>query len=319
MSQWIPVDEVRVFGERMLSPYRGVMHTIATAWADAATIDGRTWTLYVRGECLYDDPDEVADPLMSVPDVKFGTWSAERGFHRAPIRLPTFDDRVCAAGDQLLAAVERHAGELPFSLADRFERWLLAGTGEPLALIESTCSLQACSNDGPLRWTPGQQCLHEVQQMTALSEAIAALAGHDPRAQWFERNADGSGIARSAVDGGAPLDATLPATRFDPLFVGGALLDQAHVHLLEQLHRWQSPALLQLPTLSDAERSRLEHAACRYAERVAMQLPLYPCVIDGAAITAALVEARLRRSAPRAAVRDAGRDDLSPDYIEIPD
>jgi hypothetical protein len=42
-------------------------------------------------------------------------------------------------------------------------------------------------------------------------------------------------------------------------------------------------------------------------------------VLDRAAVTAALVEARLRRSHPDQGETAAGRRTLSPDYIEIPD
>ena len=140
----------------MLNPFRGVMHSVVTGWADAVTIDGRDWTLYVRGECLYDDLDALDDLAVTVPDVKYGTWSADKGFQRAPIRMPTFDARVRAEGERLLAAVRQHASELPFVLADRFELWLLhASTGRPLALIASACSARDCDPQLPARWTPG--------------------------------------------------------------------------------------------------------------------------------------------------------------------
>ena len=107
----------------------------------AVTIDGRHWTLYVRGECLYDDLEQFDDPGVMVPDVKYGSWSPDNGFQRAPIRMPTFDDRVRAHGERLLEAVRQHAPSLPFALADRFELWLLhAVTGRPLALIASRSS-----------------------------------------------------------------------------------------------------------------------------------------------------------------------------------
>ena len=95
----------------MLSPFRGIMHSVATRWADAVTTDGRHWTLYVRGECLYDDLDEVGNTSVTVPDVKYGTWSDATGFQRAPIRMPTFDEQVCAHGERLLVAIVPMNGE----------------------------------------------------------------------------------------------------------------------------------------------------------------------------------------------------------------
>lgn len=305
----------------MLSPYRGVMHSVVTGWADAVTIDGRNWTLYVRGECLYDDLRDLQEQAISVPDVKYGTWSEKTGFQRAPIRLPTFDARVREQGARLLAAVEQHAVDLPFPLADRFERWLLnARNGLPLALIASSCEPEVCENTNDTRWTPGQTCMAEMPEAQALCAAITGLAGSTPRARWYERHADGSGTPNGAR--GEPGDSSpepLAASCFDPLLVDAGALDADQAALLAALHDWQAPALLQLPTLSDAQRARLEIAACAQALRLAEQLPLYPRVLDRQAITAALVEARLRGSQTTGASPAGDACSMSPDYIEIPD
>jgi hypothetical protein len=304
----------------MLSPYRGLMHCVVTEWADAVTTDGRSWTLYVRGECLYDDLADMQAHAVTVPDVKYGTWSEKTGFQRAPIRLPTFDDQVCHEGEQLLRAVLSHVDELPFPLADRLELWLLHGeTGLPLALIASGCSPAECETPALLRWTPGQLCLRELPQAQALVEAIAELAGDRPRAQWFERQADGSGAACNPDTTGAPMSgAVLAARHFADLQVDAAALDTAQARLLDAVHAWQAPALLQLPGLSRRQRDTFEAAACRHAVRLAEQLPLYPCVQDEAAITAALVEARLRSSSGSRSAAPGGGEALSPYYLETP-
>ncbi|MCG6967694.1 MAG: hypothetical protein LJE59_14430 [Chromatiaceae bacterium] len=305
----------------MLGPFRGVMHSVVTEWADAVTTDGRGWTLYVRGECLYDDLADLERHAVSVPDVKFGTWSERAGLRRAPIRMPTFDARVRAEGGRLLAAVQRHAAELPFALADHFELWLLnAATGLPLALIASGCSMHDCEAPAGARWTPGQLCMRELPEARELNNVIAELAGANPQAQWFERHADGSGSARSAVAGShARLRQTLPSACFAPLFVDAGALSEQQQGLLSALLRWQSPALLQLPDLSIEQRARFEAAACAHALRLAEQLPLYPRVLDSSAVTAALVEARLRNSRPGKDPKADAAHSMSPDYIEIPD
>ena len=300
----------------MLSPFRGVMHSVVTRWADAVTTDGREWTLYVRGACLYDDPAEIDDPTVSIPDVKYGSWSSQAGFRRAPIRMPTFDQRVREEGEHLLASVQRHAPRLPFPLADRFELWLLHGdTGLPLALIGSSCDAASCEAPLATRWTPGQACMAELPAARELHALIARLAGPVPRAQWFERHPDG---AATLDPGAATTPDTLSGTRFPGLLVDTGALDRAQLRLLSALLQWQSPSLLQLPNLTRPQRARFEAAACGYAVRLAEQLPLYPCVLDRAAVTAALVEARLRRSHPDQGETAAGQRTLSPDYIEIP-
>lgn len=168
----------RCFGQRMLSPFRGIMHCIVNDSADAVTTDGRVWTLYVRGECLYDDLPDLDHREVTIPDVKYGQWSAKGGFRRAPIRLPTFDARVREEGDRLLQAVRHHAESLPFPLADRFELWLLhSDTGQPLAMIASCCDAEECELPALVRWTPGQLCMAELEEARQLSRIIDELAG----------------------------------------------------------------------------------------------------------------------------------------------
>jgi len=305
----------------MLSPYRGVMHSVVRDWADAVTTDGRAWTLYVRGECLYDDPLDLQDRSISVPDVKYGSWSARTGFMRAPIRLPTFDERVREQGEALLSAVQTHAAALPFPLADRFELWLLHGaSGQPLALIASGCTTDDCAQPARAQWTPGRNCMAELPEAVQLHRRIAELAGPTPRAQWFERHADGSGSAVLPRAGAATVaERHLPADRFSSLLIDRDALGADSGRLLDALLSWQSPALLQLPGLTREQRRHFETAACGHALRLADSLPLYPCVLDRRAITAALVEARLRRTHQESRQGSEAVRAMSPDYIEIPD
>ena len=309
--------DTRCFGQRMLSPFRGVMHSVVTGWADAVTIDGRNWTLYVRGECLYDDLDTLDDPAVTVPDVKYGSWSADKGFQRAAIRMPTFDARVRDEGERLLAAVKQQAPRLPFALTDRFEHWLLhASTQRPLALIASACSARDCDQQLPPRWTPGQACMAELPAAKQLHRVLKELAGPTPRAIWFERLPDGRGAALGSDSDGIP---RLPAECFAQLQVDRNALAGGQRDLLDAVQAWQAPALLHLPDLDTAQRRRFELAACRHAQRVAEQLPLYPEVINQAAITAALVEARLRCANPVQPTSVPGSIALGPFYVEIPD
>ncbi len=300
----------------MLSPYRGVMHCVETGSADAVTTDGRHWTLYVRGECLYDDPAQIAAQGISVPDVKYATWSERTGLRRAPIRLPTFDDRVRREGERLLDAVRRFAPRLPFALADRYELWLLHGDSQrPLALIDSACSAADCALPASPGWTPGQLCMQALPAAVELKRLVGGLAGEPPRAAWFERRADGSGVRLS----GQPGPSRQPAAAFDQMLIDRGAIQSTAPRLIEALDSWQSPALLQLPTLAESERRRLEIQACGHAERLAEHLPLYPCLLERRAVTAALVAARLRRATGEGDPARLSPVALSPDYIEVAD
>lgn len=316
-----PGNTVRCFGQRMLNPFRGVMHCVVTGWADAVTIDGRHWTLYVRGECLYDDLSDIRGQNVTIPDVKYGIWSERGGFQRAPIRLPTFDERVRLEGEQLLDAVIDRARHLPFPLDDHFELWLLHGrTRRPLALIGSCCSRVDCQPPPLARWTPGQACMAEIRAANELCAAVAALAGPQPRAAWFERNDKGAGTrCEEESTDPSPCPASLSAEHFDWLNLDQAALSVAQTELFDEVIDWQSPSWLQLPGLDDAQRQQFESAACGHALRLAEQLPLYPRVLDEAAITAALVEARLRHSTAWSDPAGSRGVPLSPYYLEVAD
>lgn len=311
---------VRCFGQRILNPFRGVMHSVVTKWADAVTVDGRNWTLYVQGECLYDDLDAAGDPAITVPDVKYGSWSAKAGFRRAPIRMPTFDKQVSRHGEHLLSAVQSHAPDLPFALADRFELWVLnTATGLPLALLASACTHRECRDIPITRWTPGQACMAELPDAHRCSEVLAAYAGPQPIARWFERQDDGSGVEVDSPANTVDTRRALHQDLFPPLQVDRHALTDDERALLDAVHAWQAPAILHLPTLSRSQRRQFEALACRHALRVAGQLPLFPEIVDEAMITAALVEARLRRSLPRRSDVSDNAASMSPDYVEIPD
>jgi len=159
----------------------------------------------------------------------------------------------------------------------------------------------------------------DLPEAAQLHRRIAELAGPTPRALWFERHADGSGSALLHGAGAMMVvEQHLPADRFSSLLVDRDALGAGTGRLLDALLSWQSPALLQLPGLTREQRRRFEAAACGHALRLADNLPLYPCVLDGSAITAALVEARLRRSHPTSRQDTEAVKAMSPDYIEIP-
>jgi len=86
----------RCFGQRMLSPFRGVMHCIVIDSAAAVTTDGRVWTLYFYGECLYDDLPDLDHRQVTIPHVKYGQWSAMADVRCLPT-IPKFQ-RVSTRG-----------------------------------------------------------------------------------------------------------------------------------------------------------------------------------------------------------------------------
>lgn len=286
-------SEILCFAQRILNPFRGAMHTLKMKWADAVTTDGRNWTLYVRGERFYDDLDDADVDNISVPDIKFGTWSERQGFERAPIRLPTFDHLVRQEGEKLLQAVIEAAPSLPFDYQDHHELWLLhRHSGRPLALIASRCGHQPEEQPPLLRWTPGLAAMAHDTGFERLRDRVAALAGKQPRVAWFDNRRN-----------------TLPEGGLDQNVLTDAESE------LQRLRHWLAPCQLLL-AMDDRARAQVERLARKHALRLAELLALYPKVIERQEITAALVEARMRRANPDddGEVRDSN---ISPAYLEI--
>lgn len=285
-------SEVHCFSQRILNPFRGAMHCVRIRWGEAVTVDGREWTLYVGGECIHDDLEDEIHPGICVPDIKYGEWSAEAGFHRAPVRLPTFEETISAIGERLLACVKAKAPTLPFLPADFHELWLMDGASDhPLALLASHCDHQAREAPPLLSWTPGQAAMEHDPRLIELRERVASQAGEPVRTAWFDRRRH-----------------ELPDGDLNP----NLLADE--VTALAALKEWQSPATLLLP-LDPASRAETERLAVRHALRLVELLPLYQEFLQQELLTAALVEARMRRSANEreGEVEDA----LSPFYLEV--
>jgi hypothetical protein len=148
-----------------------------------------------------------------------------------------------------------------------------------------------------------------------LTDYVNSLAGATPGAQWFRRESDGTGIGLAGI--GMPpryVGRRLEADEFPALLLADTGHDERHRRLIQEFHAWQAVWLLTLPALNPQQRERLEPHARRQAAIVEKQYRLYPVTIRQDLITAARVEAVLRRSAQHPVLAD---DALSVFYIEL--
>ena len=113
------------YGVRMLNPYRGVMQVVETDDADAVSCDGVRWTLYVHGERFKAQLDDGHWYDVETPEIKFGTWSAESGLKRSPVRNVVDYEFVDHIGQHLIDTLRIHNATIPFPLRDHYELWLL--------------------------------------------------------------------------------------------------------------------------------------------------------------------------------------------------
>jgi hypothetical protein len=314
--------QIECYAQRLLNPFRGVVHTIRVESAEAVTTDGLEWDIYVANDALLDGLGRAGKRAL-ISDIRYGHWSAEGGLKRGPL-YPSDDFRRL---EEMGAVVYEHLlkahREVPFKFRDAFELWLLDRNDQPLALLHSVRADSETDTQPPLDWRAGMAAQEAFRSaaIAGLNEPAAVyLTRHvnglsSGVAQWFRRADDGAGLGLHTRKGGDALRGrVLDTDAFPPLFIATAGMDAAHTRLVNDYHAWQAPWMLLLPQLDRATRSALEACACQQAELVEKHCRLYPEVIDRATLQAARVEAALVRSQPRPQKED---EEVPMFYIEL--
>lgn len=313
---------VECYAQRLLNPYRGTMHTIRYEAAEAVTLDGVHWDIYVANDSLLEG---LAARHPQITDIRFGAWSAKNGLKRGPIYSSEDFRRMEEMGAMLYQHLTRVHRRVPFPLRDRFELWLLDEEDRPLALLASAITPDEMEWEGPLAWRAGFVARDHFRSDALdtgllaasdyLAERINARAGPRPAAQWFWRDADGAGQGLAVLGEERSLgNRRLPAEAFPPLLLALDGLEGGTRRLAEDFQAWQAPWLLALPGLAADLRRHLETQARAQATVVARLYRLYPEVCDRRMLHAALVEAVMRGAETPAR---PGEIPLSTFYIEL--
>ncbi|NOQ87426.1 MAG: hypothetical protein GQ550_00740 [Gammaproteobacteria bacterium] len=286
------------------------MNIISIGGADAVTIDGNNWTLYIHDtfDCPTDDPEEFFE--IEMPDIRFGDWHKDSGLKRSPLIASYHYNEIQAIGNALLDAVEKFSDQCPYSFEDKYELWLLDNkTSEPLALLDSVCRKTEIHVPETLTWEAGLRCKQEFlkefsltdEQLATtadlLNQIINQRAGKSPSAQWFYRNHFDYGCGMNGINLDNNLEGReLSARLFPKMLVQQQWLNKSDETLINAFINWLSPYLLVLDFIRDAQREALEQSAKQYALLVDKLYPLYPKVINQKAINTARVEAMMRKS-----------------------
>ena len=279
--------------------------------AEAMTTDGVHWDIYVANTILL--PEAEGAQEVQVGDMRYGSWSAAQGLRRG--RLTPSDDfrRMEETGAMLYEHLLQAHQQVPYTFTDHVELWLLDAETRPLALLHSVVSEQDIDLAMPITWRAGMAAREQFSSdaMASLRTRLSCLlpaadyithyinhcAGKKPAAQWFRREADGSGRGLRGIGLPAGLEGRLlDETLFPPLFLAETGHDSAHQHLIEDFLTWQAPWLLLLPHLDHATRRSLERRARPRVFALEKQFRLYPAIVDIGVIQAARVEAVMRRS-----------------------
>lgn len=305
------------YSERILNPFRGVMNIIALPDADAVTIDGVNWELYIH-DCFHNqksEPEEFSH--IDMPDIRFGRWSRDTGLRRAPLIASYHYDEIQIIGTLLLEAVREFADKVPFEFRDDYELWLLdQERHEPLALLDSVCFKRDIHTPASLKWKAGIRCRQQFSSRIdpddadktpadLLDQLVNQRAGRNPSAQWFKRGDNGYGYGMKGVN----LDEDLIGRELSPrlfprLFIEQSWDNEPDTALVDDFIDWLSPWILLLDFLKDPQREAFESAARHQAMIVDRMHPLYPKVVCDKHINAARVEAMLRKSVDNSAEQE---------------
>lgn len=314
--------QIECYAQRLLNPFRGVVHVMRFQSAEAVTTDGVEWDIYVANDALLDGLGR-AGRRAQISDIRYGHWSAEKGLKRGPLYPSDDFKRLEHMGAVLYEHLLNQQHALPFAFRDQFELWLLDQHDLPLALLHSVRTDIETDTKPPLDWRAGiaAQERFKSRAVGPLNETPGAyLTRHVNSlsrgvAQWFRRSDDGAGLGMHTLRGGDTLHGrVLNADAFPPLFINTTYMDAAHAQLVRDYHAWQAPWMLLLSHLDPATRSALEAAACQQAEMIDKHYRLYPQILDHKALQAARVEAALIRSQPAPPQTDEA---MPISYIEL--
>lgn len=279
---------IRMYSRRLLIPFMGVVQVAEMGRARALSPDGSNWAIQYA---LDKNAPRPTTRLFNAPDAHYAAVATiEHGHLRTPALHPFLDiDEVHTATRQLFDAV--NAARLPFAAADRYEYWLLDERDDsPLALLRSGIDESDMAvSPPPPEWLaiPAAQLAIEAPEPPGdtyippvnyrVQKLVEERAGAKPRTAWFERPD--------------------PATDDFPPCLIREDWDREEDRLLCDLYiRRLAPRLLMMEGLPGTVRHRLEQAARTHVFEVERFFTLYPEVIDRELLTAARVEARMRRA-----------------------
>jgi hypothetical protein len=288
------MTDVRYYSMRRLSPYQGTIQVVELPGFRAMSPDGITWQVQIQNQ--------------GARYATYGVWRDDG----------SGDLAATARTEAFVAAMSGHP-PLPFPLADTLELWLLgSGDRRPLAILASTLDHKTPPRALDSVWRAAfdednsfvAPSLHgagasapNIPHRELLNRCVRKATGMAPRAQWFRRAPEGTGVGL----GGLRLEEALVGRELGPAEFPELLLREewgsdVEARLVRDYHDWQAANLLTHSRLRHATRDRLERAACRQAEKLYKIRQLLPEIVNADLVKVALVEAVLRRSAHPVAV-----------------
>lgn len=284
------MSAVRYYSMRRLSPYQGTVQIVELPDFRAVTSDGIAWRVQFLNQ-----RSRVTGHAV---------WRADGSGNLIETVYTS----------SLVRALQNHP-PFPFPAQDNLELWLLdAREQQPLALLTSTLGHINPPRSVDTRWHAtlaeddsfnapslapenGAVSTSHIPHSQVLSRCVQKAAGPLERAQWFRRADDGSGtgLHGNRLDA-AQVGRRLECDAFPELLLRERWEMEPEQKLVSDYHDWQAPNLLTHARLSHPTRDRLEHAACRQAEKLYKVRHFLPEIVNRDLLNVAFVEAVIRRS-----------------------
>ncbi len=286
-------SETRCYAIRRVNPFLGVLQVVETDQGRAISSNGVVWDLQVHIS-MGGGWGSLNRESSNSGFCRYGLWSEDEGLVKRPL-APDFDDgELTRIGDALMERVAEAARQVPFTLADSLELWLLDPDGSPLALLDSRLPGSAKPSPEARRWQctlsgEGLPSQRRYPQAAPVESLVKRRAGFNIHKHWVERQSDGSGLIREH-------DETLPAEVFPALLLTPHWADAEHAQLVQDYFAWVAPTLLTLQGLSEPQRDWLEHQLHIQAQSLEHHWRLYPEIVNPEQLNAARVQNRLEQS-----------------------
>jgi hypothetical protein len=305
--------QILTYAQRLLNPFRGVVNVVRYQSAEAVTMDGVHWDIYVANDSL----QVGLKGRAQISDIRYGSWCEADGLKRGPLYPSDDFKRMESQGHIIYEYLRAHCNDVPFPFADFYELWLLDQDMQPLGLLHSVLTEEDAWTEmgakASPRWRAGYAAEEHFHSPAAgkhngaemLNGWINQLAC---AAQWIARLPDGSGM--NLQDG-----RSMAAEVFPDLFLAPDKHAAPYAQLISDYLGWQAPWLLLLDSLKPETRQSLEILARMRAAEMVKYHRLYPEVIDPAQLRAAQVEMALRER--RQESEEVTRTSMSPFYIEL--
>ena len=288
------LPQTRCYAVRRLNPFLGVTQVIETASGRASSTNGVVWDIQIlvpRARTW----GSLGAHSSGKAWYRYGLWSERDGLVHRPLAAQATADQMVHDSETLVQQLCIHLDQLPFTLRDRRELWLLdANEKKPLVLLYAMPPDIQPPRPEPRHWSGclGQQGLagqKRFPEIVPLESQVRKRAGFNIQRLWITWNEE-----RTAITDG--YDRIAPNTVFPGFGIREDWPDAIEEERVQRYIDWTAPALLTLPYLDGAQRAYLESRLSGQAVSVEYHWRLYPEVLDRNKLLSARVQADLQRS-----------------------